>query len=311
MAVKFAEILHALSDTATPLTRAVMRRLSNLDDTDRETLYANWGGLPVKRRQEVIRHLTEMLETDFDADFNAVIRLALTDLDEKVREYAVEASWPDESPSMFNRLLPMATIDLAVPVRAAALSALGRFILLGELGKFDRSLSRQAENIAIRLFRNKNEPNDVRRRALEAVANSSRDEVTAMINEAYSAGDPQMQASAVYAMGRTCDERWAESVLRELGSDDAAIRFEAVRASGELALEEAVPQLGPLLVDADRQTMEMVIWTLGEVGGGEARRLLTNMSEYAEARDDKELMEQIEDAMAESSLAGGEIFFDG
>jgi HEAT repeat protein len=310
MAVKFVEVVRALSDMETPLTRAIVRRLSNLDESDREALYANWGGIPMKRRQEVIRHLTEMLETDFEADFSAITRLALTDLDEKVREYAIEASWPDETPSLFNRLLPMATIDTSIAVRASALSALGRFILLGELGKFDRSLSRQAENIAIRLYRNKNEPNDVRRRALEAVANSSRDEVTAMIKEAYHTGDLQMQASALYAMGRTCDERWAEIVLRELGSDDAAIRYEAVRAAGELALEEAVPQLGPLLVDADRQTMEMVIWTLGEIGGGEARRLLSNMSEYAEARDDKELMEQIEDAMAESSLAGGEIFFD-
>ncbi len=309
MAVKFTEIIRALSDTETPLTRAVMRRLSNLDDSDRETLYASWGGVPVKRRQEVIRHLTEMLETDFDSDFSAVTRLALTDLDDKVREYAVEATWPDESPSMFNRLLPMATIDTSVAVRASALSALGRFILLGELGKFDRSLSRQAENIAIRLYKNESQPTDVRRRALEAVANSSRDEVTPMIKEAYAMNDPQMQASAIYAMGRTCDERWAEFVLRELGSDDATIRYEAVRAAGELAIEEAVPQLGPILVDADRQTMEMVIWTLGEIGGGEARRLLNNMSEYAEARDDKELMEQIEDAMAESSLTGGEILY--
>jgi HEAT repeat protein len=310
MATKFAEILRALEDESTALSRAMLRRLSNLGESDRQTLYAGWGAIPRERRCEIIRQLAEIIDTDFDTDFTAVTRLALTDLSEEVREAAIEASWPDETPYVFNRLLPMAAVDSSVSVRASAMSALGRFILLGELGKFDASLARQAQNLAIRLYGKVDEDTDVRRRALEALSNSSRVEVGPMIRESYESDNARMRISAVYAMGRSCDERWSEVVIHELGSDDPAMRYEAVRAAGELELEEAVPLIGPMLRDPDRQIMEAAIWSLGEIGGAEARRFLSTMLQYAEDKDDQGLMEMVEDAIASAGLVGSGLVFD-
>lgn len=302
MAIKFEEVIRSLISEETPVTRAMVRRLSNLGAAEEKALIKAWGSIPVARRHQVLREIATLSESDFETDFRAVTHLALTDLHDNLREAAIEAAWLDESVEMLNRLLPMATIDSSPAVRAAAVGALGRFILQAELGKFSPMQARQAERVALKLYNNRNEDIRVRCRALEAIANSSRAEVVGMIEESYHDGDSRLRAAAIYAMGKTCDERWARFVLQELGSDDPAIRFEAIRAAGELELEEAVPQIGKLIIDADRQTLEMAIWALGEIGSGEARRILDHLVRYAEEIEDDNLLEQIEDALANASL---------
>ncbi|MCE7948350.1 MAG: HEAT repeat domain-containing protein [Chloroflexi bacterium CFX4] len=302
MAIKFEDVIRSLIGDETPITKAMVRRLSNLGEPEQQALIKAWGNIPVARRHQVLREITTLSESDFDTDFSAVTRLALTDLHENLREAAIEASWMDESVELMNRLLPMATIDSSPTVRAAAVGALGRFILQAELGKFSAMQARQAERIALKLYNNQDEDVRVRCRALEAIANSSRPEVAGMIQESYQNGDARLRAAAIYAMGKSCDERWASAVLRELGSDDPAIRFESIRAAGELGLEEAVPQIGKLVVDADRQTLEMAIWSLGEIGSGESRRVLERLFKYAEELEDESLIEQVEDALASASL---------
>jgi HEAT repeat protein len=306
MSVKIEQALEVLLNLDVPLSAKMLYNLSDLEGADRDRLYQEWGTIPLERRRKLLHRVAEVSETNFDMDFSALTRLALTDLDAELREAAVEASWTDESPEMLNRLLPMASIDLSVSVRAAATSALGRFIELGEHGKFDRQLARQAENLAIRLYRSEKNDIEIRRRALEALSNCSRPEVLPMIEEAYRHNDSRMQASAVYAMGRTCDERWESTVMKELGSRDALMRYEATRAAGELTLENALPYLAQSLDEPDREIMEMTVWALGEIGGGEAQRLLRQKADEAEKDGDEELSEAIEEALASASVAGGE-----
>jgi HEAT repeat protein len=83
------------------------------------------------------------------------------------------------------------------------------------------------------------------------------------------------------------------------------MRYEAARAAGELEIEEAVPLLGRLILDDDREILEVVTWSLGEIGGKEAVRILEAMAETAEETDDDVLMEAIEDAIGNASLADG------
>jgi hypothetical protein len=122
MAIKFEDIIRNLVSDEVPITRGIVRRLSNLGEPERQALIKAWGSIPVKRRYQVLREIATLSETDFDTDFSAVTHLALTDLHDNLREAAIEASWTDESVEMLNRLLPMATIDLrqlcALPLSA-------------------------------------------------------------------------------------------------------------------------------------------------------------------------------------------------
>src|SRR5215468_3268570 len=172
MAILFDDVIKTIANADEPLTAAAMYRLSEISAADLKQLQSAWGTIPVERRLLLIQRLGEIAETNFDMNFSAVIRLAMTDLNDEVREAAVEAAWMDESAEMLNRLLPL-TRDSADNVRAAAVAALGPFILQGELGQFDSGLGRLAQNVALRLHKDTNEPISVRRRALESVANCS------------------------------------------------------------------------------------------------------------------------------------------
>jgi HEAT repeat protein len=148
---------------------------------------------------------------------------------------------------------------------------------------------------------------DVRRRALEAISNCSRPEVAELIEDAYKDKDTRMMSSAVYAMGRSCDERWEPIIMKELRNSDSGMRYEAARAAGELEIEAAIPLLGKLLDEPDREIIEAAITALGEIGGGEAQRLLKMIADVAEKDGDDELTEAIEEALAAASLAGGSL----
>ena len=84
-------------------------------------------------------------------------------------------------------------------------------------------------------------------------------------------------------------------MLDELGSSDRAMLFEATRASGELEIEEAVPDLIRLLADEDVEIRDTAVWALGRIGGREARRAL----QACYASNDEGLLEAAEEALAE------------
>jgi HEAT repeat protein len=126
--------------------------------------------------------------------------------------------------------------------------------------------------------------------------------VATAIDRAYTDGDDLLRVSALFAMGRSLDpDRWGESVIDDLGNTNAEIRFEAVRSAGELQLDEAVSALALLLDDPDGDVLEMAIWSLGEIGGEEARRILEEKLESA----DEDLSELIEDALSNAELMDG------
>src|SRR5690606_36751293 len=118
------------------------------------------------------------------------------------------------------------------------------------------------------------------------------------------------QASAVFAMGRTCDNRWNDIVLREIDNADPANRYEAARASGELEIKEAVPHLARLAQGPDREIKEVAIWSLGEIGGSYAMKILGALADVAEQDEDVDQLESIEEAFVNASLACRDFDFE-
>jgi HEAT repeat protein len=302
MAASIDSIIQSINETDRPLTASAIYGLSDLSESNAQRLGEAWAGIPLERRQALVQRIVETTETNFEMDFGSVIKLALTDSDDQIRENAVEATWIDESPEMMNQLIDMAVGDTAPNVRAAAVSGLGRFILQGELEEFDEELARRAQNIALKLHTDPNENLDVRRRALEAISNCGREGVNEMIQAAYRDPNVPMRVSAIFAMGRSCDKQWEPVVLDELDSDIPELRFEAARTAGELELISAVPALGEMLEDEDRELVEMAVWALGEIASDEAQNLLEEVMERADMNGDEALMEAAEEALESASL---------
>lgn len=304
------DTLHALTSAERPLTAAMIYRLSDLADADLARLRVEWPHIPSERRVALVKQLGEVSETNFDMDFASVTRLALDDTGADVRQAAIEANWYDESLEFLRKLIDLAEHDPVDQVRAQAFSALGSFILLGEVQNVYERDVRRAQDVAIAAFRETDNALEVRRRAIEALGNCSRPELAELIQEAYDSDDSRMRGSALFAMGRSCDSNWAEIILDELHNTDAHLRYEAAQAAGEIELSEAVPRLGELLHDDDREVLEMSVWALGEIGSGGAQRLLEDALERAELDEDEYLTEAIVEALENASLVGSGLQFD-
>jgi hypothetical protein len=306
-----AETLEALKtgeDGA--ISATVFYGLSDLSAEDLPQLKLVWDGLDADYRSKVMRRLVDVSEANFELDYRTIGLFGLGDPDAEVRQAAIDVLWEDQSLTLMSRLIDRALRDESADVRASAASALGRFILLGELGDLPERETVRAQDAVISLLNNNKEQVEVRRRALEAIANCSHEMVESAISQAYESTEHPMQVSSLFAMGRSCDnERWSKIVLKELQSTDAEMRFEAARAAGELELSDALPLLARLVEGNDREIKEVAIWSLGEIGGKKAMKILNRLADQAEVEDDDEMLAVIEDAMGNASLVDGELFF--
>jgi HEAT repeat protein len=150
---------------------------------------------------------------------------------------------------------------------------------------------------------NSGEHVDVRRRAVESVAYLDADEVRDIIAAAYESVDESMRITAIFAMGRSADTVWSETVQAELLSTSPAMRYEAARACGELEIRQAVSALGRLIQDPDPEVQVVAIGALGQIGGQRARRLL----ERCLRGRSEVLREAAEHALAELMLGEGSL----
>lgn len=303
--------IRALEDnTETTFNATIFYGLANLTPDEFERAKPAWDSLDPEFRYKLVRQMADLSETNFDLDYHTIGEYALSDTNPDVRAAAIELLWDDESLTFMNRLIEMAQWDESVQVRSAAASGLGNFILQGELGELEEREAVRAQDAVVSLLTDEDEDVDVRRRALESIANCGHEIVDGAIEDAYNSSDERMKASAIFAMGRTCDSRWEDIILREIDSSDPAFRYEAARASGELELREAVPSLARISHENDREIKEVAIWSLGEIGGSQALKALATLAEIAEDSDDEDLLELIDDAISSASLPGGDMEFD-
>ncbi len=302
--IPFQELMENLRDPAAPLRAALVYRLSEPTEEEMSSFRAVWPTVPVERRRKVMTRLAETIEDDFEMNYEQVGLFALDDEDPEVRAAAIEALWIHDDTALMQRLIHMMEMDESALVRAGAAAALGRFVLLGDMEEMERPLTDLVEEALLRVWDTYDEPIEVRRRVLESLAFSGREEVASLIEEALGDHDIKMRASAVFAMGRSGHERWADQVITALDDEEPEIRYEAARAAGELGLVEARSRLIELLYDRDREVQENAIWALGEIGGHEAEQALLRMLDRA---PDEAFEEMIEDALSMAALMRGDL----
>jgi len=298
---RFAVYLEELQDPDRPLSIARLYQLSDLSRQDLAALRATWPAIETARRRQIMALLNEISEASFEVDFQAVAQqLGLSDDDPAVRRAAVEALWEPEDPALLDEFVRLLNDDEDEAVRAAAAYALGRFVLLDELGELPRQAAGRAQQALFAVIDEPSEPAEVLRRAIESLGYSSDARMRAILTAAYASPDELMRASAVFAMGRSADKRWLNIILEELESESAPMRYEAARAAGELEARRAAAPLIALTTDTDPEVQEAAIWSLGEIGGSAARRRLEQLAE-----DEDERVAQAADEALEYLLMTG------
>ncbi len=271
-------------DSSKPLANSKLVYLSDLNVTELKFLKEIWAKADATRRHQVISQLIHLSEVDVRLDFSSVFVFCRHDPDEAIRIKAIASLETEENHRLINPLIQSLKEDSSPKVRAAAAIALGKFALLSEQGSLPVHFRDEIYTALLGILDNKSETAEVKRRALEAISPFNLPRVKELIEQAYHTDDVKLKASSLYAMGRNCAPAWLTTLLTELNSAEAEIRYEAANACGELGVEKAVPYLLGLIKDEDEQVQEAALKALGEIGGEQAKQALNKLAKNPQPR---------------------------
>ncbi|OGO31992.1 MAG: hypothetical protein A2136_05815 [Chloroflexi bacterium RBG_16_54_11] len=283
--VPLSKLIDALLDQNIQFHPRYLVRLSDLDPQDTAELAQVWPKVTLRRREALLEDLEETHLADDLQNFEAVARIALKDEDPGVRTRAISILREYELVDLLPTFINMSEHDTDATVRANAAAALATFIYLGEVEEISHSKLRQVEDTLLRILSG-TDTTLVRRRALEALGFSSREELVDLIENAYKSDDMDWLVSALFAMGRSANTRWRTQVEQMLTHTRPGVRAEAASAAGELEIRTATPTLMELLDDPDLDVRLASIWALSQIGGDGVREALENQLENTE--DDEE-----------------------
>lgn len=272
-------------------------------------------------KKEKLSWLADVAEGFRSLDARAVkfIRRLLDDPDPQVRAEAVACLWNSSDPSWIEVLIDKVKKDANLDVRTRAISALGHYIYEREMAGLEEDWDELEETVSEAdvqrivdfLFTISNDDEasvDERRYAIESLAFLDDPEVVDLIEWAYGQTEPRFRISALFAMGRTGDLRWADHVLAELHSANREVQYEAVRAAGELGLHEATEDLIRLAHGrgVEKPLRLVAIYALGEAGDDRAYPIL---EELCHARD-RDVRDAAREAAEEWLIASANDQFD-
>jgi HEAT repeat protein len=299
MRSQLEQLLHRLQQADGNLSRRDFEHFSDLNRNELSCFVDLWSSIPDRARVGLVSTLAQLAAESLEYDFERVFREVLKDPDPDARLAAVKGLWECEDDALAGQFLHMLEHDPDDKVRAAVASGLGHYIYLAEMEELEPALGAAIETALLTTIHNPTVSLEVRRRAVEAISFSCNPEVPDIIRDAYEHEEPLMRVSAVFAMGRSADRRWSKTILQELLSPDSEIRFEAVRAAGELSISDALQPMARMLDDEDDLSIrQAIVWALGQIGGNAARRLL----EHVIASQEEALYEIAQDSLDELSF---------
>ena len=287
--ISLQQLVDAMLDVDKPFNPRYLYRFSDLEASEIAELAKSWPQVPAWRRQAIMEDIEKLGEADSLLSFDAMCVFCMMDEDANIRELALRSLWEYDLPEIVPSLLARLQSDEAANVRAAAASALGKYIYLGELEELSESTLHQIEDRLIETVRG-SDAEDVRRRALESLGFSSRNEVPGLIEKAYTSGNEAWLISSLFAMGRSLNQKWGARVMKMLDNDSPDVRVEAVQALGELELKEARLRLLELLQDDNEEVRMSSAWSLSQIGGEGVQAALEALYDMTDDDEDAEYL---------------------
>jgi HEAT repeat protein len=281
-----------------PFPAKLLYQFSDLLPEDQRELAKLWPRIPLERRRNLLKDLVELNDSDFLYDFEVVGRTALDDEDTDVVCGGIDLLFTTEDkqliPLYLHLLRDQSRSDL---IRAAAANALGPYVHLGEMEELRAEKLHEIEEALLNAYAQ--DPSEqVRRRALESLGYSSREEVPAMLRRAVDHIDPKWVESGLFAIGRTADNQWEEHIMEHLEDPDHEIRLQAIHAAGGVGLSAARgPLLKLLSPKADVEYRKEAIWALSQIGGEGVLEAFTRLQALSDDDEELNLLEEAVDTL--------------
>ncbi len=296
--IPFSNILAALAEPGRAFPSRYLSRFSDLDGVDLLAFVQTWAHVSLARKRDLLKTLTDHFEDDNLVSFETIATTLLQDEDGEIRTQALKLLDETIDTRLIPTLVKMIQTDPEPEARARAATVLGQFVQMGEMGELQDGKRELVEETLLKAANHEN--TSVARAALEALGYSSRPELDQLIKTAFNRPDPLWQAAALFAAGRSADNRWQEQIITGLLSEDVPVRLVAVQSAGELELKAARKPLLDMLEDElDDDVFQAIIWSLSQIGGEDVRTFIQAL--LAEAEDDDQI-EYLEDALANLSF---------
>ncbi len=293
--LSFQSVLDHLLDSKKDIPQNHLQYYSDLDPKSLRLFMDVWPSVKPNRKLLLLNELLQHLDSDNLVSYEDIGRALLNDENGEVRALAIGLLAESNDPKLASKLIDIFLTDTELAPRMEAAQLLGEFVLLGELEELNPELKTKIEDALISVIRGEENP-ALRKRALESLGYSSREEMVNIIESAFQRADPTWVASALHAMGLSHDDRWNDDVVSKLLDEDPRIRFAAAEAAGELNIEAAAPIMLQMLEDEeeDDDVISATIWSLSQIGGEDARIYIVNLIENTE---DEDLVAFLEDAL--------------
>jgi HEAT repeat protein len=308
--VPFLTIIAALLDESKPFPAHYLHRFSDLEPVDLNIISESWSQVSIHRKITLLEDLEDLSEADTMTSFDSLARSRLSDPNGQIRIRAIRLLWDCEDARLVPVFLNILNNDEDIEVQAAVANALGQFVYLGELDKIPVETHHNIEDQLLEVV-SSDKANLLRRRALESLGYSGRSEVVPLIEDAFRKNDRDWTVSALFAMGRSCDDHWIPQIISQLRSPLEDLRSEAIHATGELEIKSARPILLDLLEDEeDLDIRHELIWALSRIGGEGVRLKLEELQELEEIDEEVDFIEEALDALSSTEEMGGFSIFD-
>jgi HEAT repeat protein len=289
----FSKVIQLLIDEEHPFPAYHLHRFSDLSSSDLIAVLNVWSGLSGLRKQTLLEDLEDIADKDTILSFEDFARSLLTDKDPVVRVRAMSLLWECTDVKLIPVYIAILNKDEDINARAEAASILGQYIYIGELEEIPSTYLHTVEENLLAVTKD-GSPDQVRRRAIEALGASSREEVPSLIESAYHHKGMEWKVSALHAMGRSSDEQWEKYILAPLIDQEEEIRSEAITATGKLEMDSARALLLDLLEDEeDAGIRREIIWALSCIGGEGIKSKLEELLDL----DDEDEVDFLEEAL--------------
>ena len=176
-AISINDLINALMDMEHQFPAKLLYQFSDLGSQEQKTLAKVWLDVPLQRRRTFLQDLVALAEIDPILMFENVARVALSDEDAQVQISAIDLLFDAEDCHLIPTYLRLlGDVDLDETMRAAVANALGPYIFMGEIDKLPQEVQTKIEESLLQTYHN-DQSDLVRRRSLEALGYSSREEI--------------------------------------------------------------------------------------------------------------------------------------
>jgi HEAT repeat protein len=287
------DLVKMLLDNSQPFPAQYLHVFSDITEADFKEVKKIWSQITPKRKINLLQDLEHMMEADTLLSCDDFARFALDDEDANVRSRAISLLWECEDPKLAGRFAEMLSNDPSDIVRAAAASALGKFVLMGELEEISRKVFSETIDLLLKVYTSELSER-VRQEILRSLSYSGQRDITIMIQEAFLSDKKDWKIAALESMGRSADNRWKDHVISTLDHSDEDYQYEAIRAAGELELKPARLSLLEMLMEDEIANSDLrfqVIWALSKIGGESVYETLQELLDNAEDDDEIDVLE--------------------